>query len=104
MQYALLIYVRPGAQEALAPAEQEAVHREYLALKEATGIVGGAALHPVQTATTVRRHDDTTGAGGISSRTRLFPLSATYTLPRLSTAMARGKSNAAFRAGPPSPE
>ena len=40
MQYALLIYVKPGAQEALAPAEQEAVHREYLALKDVAGIVG----------------------------------------------------------------
>jgi hypothetical protein len=58
MQYALLIYVKPGAQEALAPAEQEAVHREYLALKDAAGIVGGAALHPVETATTVRLNDD----------------------------------------------
>jgi hypothetical protein len=58
MQYALLIYSRPGAAEALGPAEQEAVHQEYLALKQVPGIVGGAALHPVETATTVRIQDE----------------------------------------------
>jgi hypothetical protein len=30
MQYALLIYSRPGAAEALSPDEREANHREYL--------------------------------------------------------------------------
>ena len=54
MQYALLIYRRPGAAEALSPEEQEADHQEYLAIKRLPGIVGGAALHPVETATTVR--------------------------------------------------
>ena len=54
MQYALLIYSRPGAAEALSPAEQEASHREYLDLRKLPGVVGGAALHPVETATTVR--------------------------------------------------
>jgi hypothetical protein len=57
MQYALLIYTKPGAQEALGAQEAEAVHREYMALKDVPGIVGGAALHPVETATTVRRQD-----------------------------------------------
>ena len=58
MQYALLIYAKPGATEALGDDEQEAVHREYLELKELPGMLGGAALHPVETATTVRVHDD----------------------------------------------
>ena len=58
MQYALLIYSKPGATEALGQDEQEAVHREYLALKDMPGMLGGAALHPVETATTVRVHDD----------------------------------------------
>jgi hypothetical protein len=58
MQYALLIYSKPGAAEALSDDEAEAVHREYMALKNLPGIVGGAALHPVETATTVRLRDD----------------------------------------------
>ena len=57
MQHALLIYARPGAAEALDPAEQEANHREYLDIKQLPGVVGGAALHPVETATTVRVQD-----------------------------------------------
>ncbi len=57
MQYALLIYSQPGAAEALGHAEQEAIHREYMDIKQAPGIVGGAALHPVETATTVRVQD-----------------------------------------------
>ena len=59
MQYALLIYTKPGAAEALTDDEQAAVHREYMELKVLPGIVGGAALHPVETATTVRLLDDT---------------------------------------------
>ena len=59
-QYALLIYRRPGAPEALSAAEREADHRQYLDLKKLPGIVGGAALHPVETATTVRVQDGQT--------------------------------------------
>jgi hypothetical protein len=59
MQYALLIYPKPGTAEALSGDEAEAVHREYMELKDLPGIVGGAALHPVETATTVRLLDDT---------------------------------------------
>ena len=59
MQYALLIYYRPDVAEALSDDEAEAVHREYMELKDLPGIVGGAALHPVETATTVRLLDDT---------------------------------------------
>lgn len=58
MQYALLIYSRPGAAEALGEDEQEAVHRTYMKLRELPGMVGGAALHPVEIATTVRVVDD----------------------------------------------
>ena len=58
MQYALLIYYKPGTNEVLGADEAEAVHREYMALKDTPGIIGGAALHPVETATTVRLRDD----------------------------------------------
>jgi len=58
MQYALLIYTRPGATEALGQDDQEAVHREYTELRRLPGMVGGAALHPVETATTVRVSGD----------------------------------------------
>jgi hypothetical protein len=58
MQYALLIYSRPGATEALGQDEQEAVHQEYMALRQVPGMVGGAALHPAETATTVRIQDE----------------------------------------------
>jgi hypothetical protein len=58
MQYALLIYSKPGATEALSADEYEAVQREYLELREMPGMVGGASLHPVETATTVRVQDE----------------------------------------------
>jgi hypothetical protein len=57
MQYALLIYSKPGAAEALGDDERQAVHREYMDIKQAPGVVGGASLHPVETATTVRIQD-----------------------------------------------
>ena len=60
MQYALLIYSKPGATEALSADEQEASHREYLEIRQLPGVVGGAALHPVETATTVRVQDGQT--------------------------------------------
>ena len=58
MQYALLIYSKPEAAEALSEDEREAVHREYMELRDLPGMIGGAALHPVETATTVRVRDD----------------------------------------------
>jgi hypothetical protein len=58
MQYALLIYYKPGTTEALGADEAEAVHREYMELKDTPGMLGGASLHPVETATTVRLRDD----------------------------------------------
>jgi hypothetical protein len=60
MQYALLVYAKPGAAEALGADEQEAHHREYLDIKQLPGVVGGASLHRVETATTVRVQDGQT--------------------------------------------
>ncbi len=60
MQYALLIYTKPGAAEALTAEEQEANHREYLDIRKLPWVVGGAALHPVETGTTVRVQDGQT--------------------------------------------
>jgi hypothetical protein len=57
MQYALLIYNKPGALEALSPQEQEQISREYWALRAEPGMLGGAGLRPVETATTVRVDD-----------------------------------------------
>jgi len=60
MQYALLVYSKPGAAEALGAEEREAIHREYWDLRKLPGMLGGAALHPVETATTVRVQDGQT--------------------------------------------
>ena len=60
MQYALLIYSKPGTAEALSADEREANHREYMDIKKLPAVVGGASLHPVETATTVRVQDGQT--------------------------------------------
>ena len=56
MKYALLIY--PGdsieAAERLSEEEQRSVTGEYLALREAPGMLDGARLQPPESATTVR--------------------------------------------------
>jgi hypothetical protein len=57
MQYALLIYTKPGTVESLSPAEREALSVEYYALRDEPGVLGGAGLQPVTTATTVRLAD-----------------------------------------------
>jgi hypothetical protein len=57
MQYALLIYTAPGPMEALSEQEQAQVSREYWAIRQEPGVIGGAGLHPVETATTVRAAD-----------------------------------------------
>jgi hypothetical protein len=54
VQYALLIYSAPGTIEALSDDEREALSAEYYALRAEPGILGGAGLQPVTTATTVR--------------------------------------------------
>jgi hypothetical protein len=60
MQYALLIYRQPGAAQALSDQEREADHREYLEIRKLPEVTGGAALHPAETATTVRVRDGQT--------------------------------------------
>ena len=62
MQYLLQIFVSPpdDTWNALAPAEQEAIVGEYYAIRDTPGIVGGAQLQPVETATTVRVADGRT--------------------------------------------
>jgi hypothetical protein len=57
VQYALLIYTKPGTIEALSPAEREALSAEYFALRDEPGVLGGAGLQPVTTATTIRLAD-----------------------------------------------
>lgn len=57
MQYALLIYSQPGTIESLSRAEQEAVSAEFWALRDEPGVLSGAGLQPVTTATTVRLAD-----------------------------------------------
>ena len=57
MQYALLIYTKPGTVESLTPAERDALTTEYYALRDEPGILGGAGLQPVTTATTIRLAD-----------------------------------------------
>ena len=54
MQYALMIYADPGAEEALSEAERAAVRAEFLALGDDARYVGGAQLQPAETATCVR--------------------------------------------------
>jgi hypothetical protein len=59
MQYALLIYDKPGAYEALRDDEVKAISDEYWAIREEPGVLGGAGLQPVDTATTVRLDNGT---------------------------------------------
>jgi hypothetical protein len=54
MKYALLIYPKPGSEEALGEDEYESVSAEYLAFREDPRCLGGAHLQPLETATTVR--------------------------------------------------
>jgi hypothetical protein len=60
MQYALLIYEKPGAYDAMSDEERQAVSARYWALRDEPGVVGGAGLKPVETATTVRVQDGET--------------------------------------------
>ena len=56
MKYLLQIYAGPARDEydRLTADEQQAIVDEYLAIGKSPGIVGGAQLQPVETATTVR--------------------------------------------------
>ena len=61
MQYLLLIYGREADWDGLSEAEQGKVFGDYMAFTESIqksgNYVGGEALHPVATATTVRVKD-----------------------------------------------
>jgi hypothetical protein len=57
MQYALLIYNKPGAIEELTPQQREEVGRDYWAIRNEPGMIDGAGLEPVESATTVRMAD-----------------------------------------------
>jgi len=56
MQYVLLIYSQeaPERWAALPEAEQQSIMREYMAIAQEPGTLGGAQLQPADTATTVR--------------------------------------------------
>jgi hypothetical protein len=54
MQFALLIYEKPGAYADLTEQERNAVLAEYWTIRDDPRIVSGAGLEPVDTATTVR--------------------------------------------------
>jgi hypothetical protein len=54
MQYALLIYSKPGSHEALSEQDFQAALGEYAALTNDPRCVTSAQLQPIETATTVR--------------------------------------------------
>lgn len=54
MKYAMLIYPKPGSEEALGDDERQSVSAEYLALRDDPQCVGGAHLQPGEMTTTVR--------------------------------------------------
>jgi hypothetical protein len=54
VQYALLIYRGPNDYDDLTEEERESVSAEYYAIRDDPRVLGGAALHPVDSATTVR--------------------------------------------------
>jgi hypothetical protein len=60
MQYALLIYEAPAAYEPLGDEQRRALTEEYMALRDDPGMLGGAKLQPVETATTIRVQDGAT--------------------------------------------
>ncbi len=63
MKYMLLIYSGGEAWarfEGLGEDEQKRISEEYLAISATPGVLGGAQLHPADTATTVRVQDGRT--------------------------------------------
>jgi hypothetical protein len=54
MRYLLQIYPEAAIAERLSADEQDAILGEYLAIGQSPGVIGGAQLQPVETATTVR--------------------------------------------------
>lgn len=55
MEYAVLIYQRPGIEEGLTDEERREMTEEYLAVRKDPRCLGGAALQSVDTATTIRK-------------------------------------------------
>jgi len=61
MQYLIQIYSNLNNEyDALSEAEKSGITEEYMAISRVPGIVGGAQLQPVETATTVRVQDGRT--------------------------------------------
>src|SRR4029453_14184852 len=60
MQYALLIYSRPGAQDGHTDEQRQAVTAEYLAIADDPRMVGSAHLKPAESATPARVPDGRT--------------------------------------------
>jgi hypothetical protein len=60
MQYALLIYTRPGMLDRYSEDERNAMYDEYVAVNDLPGLVATGQLQPVATATTVRVQDGQT--------------------------------------------
>jgi hypothetical protein len=62
MQYLLQIFMPADASgwDALSESEQQAITSEYLALRAEPSFLAGAALHPADTATTVRVENGST--------------------------------------------
>ena len=54
MQFAVLVYEKPGTYEALSAAELEQMTAEYLAIAQLPGYIGGAQLQSIETASAVR--------------------------------------------------
>jgi hypothetical protein len=57
MQYALLVYERPGSYDGLSAEELESLTGEYMAIRSDERVFDGAHLAPASTATTVRLRD-----------------------------------------------
>jgi hypothetical protein len=61
MQYLIQIYSNLNDRyEALSESEKQGITEEYMAISQVPGIVGGAQLQPIETATTVRVQDGRT--------------------------------------------
>ena len=54
MQFAVLVYEKPGTYEGLSAAELEQMSREYLEIAQLPGYIGGAQLQSIETASAVR--------------------------------------------------
>lgn len=60
MQYAVLIYEKPGYQNGLSDAERQQITAEYIRIRQDQACLDGAKLTPIETATTVRVQDGDT--------------------------------------------